>query len=70
MEQGGVGHAGSFIRRDVRMDKCNRCHICPQHEDNARESLIKRLLTRPGCQEDLFEEYAETMVFGNAYADS
>ena len=51
-------------------EKCNRCHICPQFEDNARKSLIKRLLTSPGCQEDLFEEYAEIMVFGNAEADS
>ena len=47
--------------------KCNRCHICPQHEDNARESLIKGLLTSTEKEEDLFEEYAEIMVFG--YAD-
>ena len=45
---------------------CNRCHICPQYEEYARESLIKRLLTSTGKQEDLFEEYAEIMVFGNA----
>ena len=45
---------------------CNRCHICLQHEDNARKSLIKRLLTSTGKQEGLLEEYAEIVIFGNA----